>query len=79
MDAVDQDLLDGGLDIAGWSNIKKEVAAKISDMTDRTTALRNTFPVVIRSRLESDQQKQIIHELITTTLEAKSVIDVIYW
>ena len=76
MAAVDQDLLGGGLDIEGWSYIKKEVAAKIADMTDRTTVLRNTFPMLMRSKLESDQQKQIIHELVTTTLEAKSVIDV---
>ena len=48
MAAVDQDLLGGGLDIEGWSYIKKEVAAKIADMTDRTTVLRNTFPMLIR-------------------------------
>ena len=76
MAAVDQDLLGGGLDIEGWSYIKKEVAAKIADMTDRTTVLRNTFPMLMRSKLESDQQKQVIQELITTTLEAKSVIDI---
>ena len=73
---MDQDLLGGGLDIEGWSYIKKEVATKIADMTDRTTVLRNTFPMLMRSKMESDQQKQIIHELVTTTLEAKSVIDV---
>ena len=73
---MDQDLLGGGLDIEGWSYIKKEVATKIADMTDRTTVLRNTFPMLMRSKMESEQQKQIIHELVTTTLEAKSVIDV---
>ena len=77
MAAVDQDLLGGGLDIEGWSYIKKDVAAKIADMTDRTTVLRNTFPMLMRSKMQHDQQKQqVMHEIVTTALEAKSVIDV---
>ena len=76
MAAVDQDILGGGLDIEGWSYIKKDVAAKIADMTDRTTILRNTFPMVVRSTLQTDRQKNSVQEIITTALEAKSVIDV---
>ena len=76
MAAVDQDILGGGLDIEGWSYIKKDVAAKIADMTDRTTVLRNTFPMVVRSKLQTDRQKNSVQEIITTALEAKSVIDV---
>ena len=72
MAAVDQDLLGGGLDIEGWSYIKKDVATKIADMTDRTTVLRNTFPMTIKSKIQSEK----LQEIITLTLEAKSSIDV---
>ena len=75
MAAVDQDILGGGLDIEGWSYIKKDVATKINDMTDRTTVLRNTFPMQIRSKLQAEVAARV-HEIITTALEAKSVIDV---
>ena len=76
MAAVDQDILGAGLDIEGWSYIKKDVATKIADMTDRTTVLRNTFPVLVDSKLQTDRQKKDVHEMITTALEAKSSIDI---
>ena len=73
---ADQELLGGGLDIEGWNYIKKDVAAKIADMTDRTTILRNTFPMVVKSELQTDKQKRTVQEICTSTLEAKGVIDV---
>ena len=74
--AVDQDILGAGLDIEGWSYVKKDVAAKIADMTDRTTVLRNTFPVLIDSKLQTDRQEKDVHEIITTALESRNTIDV---
>ena len=78
MAVADQDILGGGLDIEGWSYVKKDVATKIADMTDRTTILRNTFPMLVRSNLQTDTQKLTVHEIVTTTLEAKSVIDIAF-
>ena len=70
------ELLGGGLDIDGWSYLKHEVAAKIADMTDRSTILRSMFPLLLKSKFVKEEEKKEVFEIVQAALEMKSVIDV---
>ena len=74
--AQQEEFLGAGLDIEGWSNCAQEPKRQthIRDMIDRGLILRSTFPLIMTSKFDKKDGKELL-ELVTWIMEQKPIID----